>query len=268
MFEKMLTQDTKIYQFSSYHENAKEQYQKDFNIKNISHFYNHWIKTNEKYYYYKYQSATFQLNLLNELNGEALCDYMKLNTVHYMIGYDIDMECPTLLSETFRKKGKEYVTIMELPYLKYIDTYDIFDELAQLNDKKIQVQFLEQLKKMIVLDFYMGQTDRHEDNYLFEKNDDGYLLAPLFDFESSFHHFNTYGNNFFACDLWNREQQKMIYQDKTFQKLFEQVYHINMKKILNQIEMKNHLKIPKEIKDIYIDYQQEMQKKMKQKKLI
>ena len=55
MFEKMLTQDTKIYQFSSYHENAKEQYQKDFNIKNISHFYNHWIKTNEKYYYYKYQ---------------------------------------------------------------------------------------------------------------------------------------------------------------------------------------------------------------------
>ena len=60
----------------------------------------------------------------------------------------------------------------------------------------------------------------------------------------------------------------MIYQYETFQKLFEQVYHINMKKILNQIEMKNHLKIPKEIKDIYIDYQQEMQKKMKQKKLI
>ena len=82
------------------------------------------------------------------------------------------------------------------------------------HDKKQQLQFLKSLKSMIVLDFYMGQEDRNEENFYFEKTGNNYQLANLFDYEISFETLKYYGNSFFLRDFDNQELCYELYQDE------------------------------------------------------
>ena len=65
---------------------------------------------------------------------------------------------------------------------------------------------------MIVLDFYMGQEDRNEENFYFEKTGNNYQLANLFDYEISFETLKYYGNSFFLRDFDNQELCYELYR--------------------------------------------------------
>ena len=267
MIEKFLTNNTEVIQFSSKQENASEQYQKEFT--SLPMIYRHWILRNQKYYYYKYDNNSISYGFLNELIGEELSRYFHLPTVHYEIAYDTDAQQFAILSENFRKHGKEYVNIFRFPALKHLDTYCVFEEMASFTqDKEQRLQFLKDLKRMMVLDFYMGQEDRNEENFYFEKTGDNYQLANLFDYELSFETVKYYGNSFFLCDFDNQKLCHELYQDEWFRTLFQTAYDINMEQLLQTIEHKYQLKIPRKVKKRYLNYHSEKQKVMQKKNLV
>lgn len=269
MIEKFLTNRTDVIRFSSNSENVTEQYQKEFHLKYIPPFHRNWIYRNHNYYYYKYEANSIIYGFLNELLGEELCYYFYLPTVHYQIAYDLDEKQYAVLSENFRKHGKEYVNIFQFPNLRYLDTYRVFEEMSHFtHDKKQQLQFLKSLKSMIVLDFYMGQEDRNEENFYFEKTGNNYQLANLFDYEISFETLKYYGNSFFLRDFDNQELCYELYQDEWFRMLFQKAYYLDMEQLLQKIENKYQLKIPRSVKKRYLKYHSEKQQMMRQMNLV
>ena len=269
MVEKFLTNHTDVVYFSSREENVSEQYQKEFDLAFMPPFYQHWIYRNQKYYYYKYDNNSIAYGFLNELIGEELCYYFYLPTVHYQIAYDRDVHQYAVLSENFRKRGKEYVNIFRFPELKYLDTYRVFEEMASFtHDKNQRLQFLKNLKSMMVLDFYMGQEDRNEENFYFEKTGNNYQLANLFDYEISFETLDYCGNSFFLCDFDNQRLCHELCQDEWFRTLFQLAYDIDMEQLLRMIEHKYQLKIPRKVKKRYLNYHSEKQKVMQEMNLV
>ena len=136
------------------------------------------------------------------------------------------------------------------------------------HDKKQQLQFLKSLKSMIVLDFYMGQEDRNEENFYFEKTGNNYQLANLFDYEISFETLKYYGNSFFLRDFDNQELCYELYQDEWFRMLFQKAYYLDMEQLLQKIENKYQLKIPRSVKKRYLKYHSEKQQMMRQMNLV
>ena len=269
MVEKFLTNHTDVIYFSSQKENASEQYQKEFELQFMPPFHQHWIYRDQKYYYYKYDNNSIPYGFFNELIGEELSQYFYLPTVHYKIAYDQDEQRYAILSENFSKHDKEYVNIFQFPDLYYLDTYRVFEEMSHFTNNRIQqLQFLKNLKSMIVLDFYMVQEDRNEENFYFEKTGNNYQLANLFDYEISFETLKYYGNSFFLCDFDNQALCYELYQDEWFRSLFQKAYDIDMKQLLHKIEDKYQLKIPRSVRKRYLSYHSEKQNMMQKMNLV
>ena len=153
------------------------------NYKEIK-LYDSWYILDEKFYYYKYTFA------FNELLMSELFKYFKLNCPSYRIALNDDQI--GIISENFRTKESMYFDYNELhiwqnmkksssliEFRKFLSTFMDYDKsVSQLNE----------LFRLLSVDFFSGQKDRRHYNILFNvlKEDNSLSLAPLTDNGSIF----------------------------------------------------------------------------------
>lgn len=260
MISDLIKDDTKVYKYSSYHQNEYPELNRSIH----GVVYDNCVKITDEFYYFKMDKA-IPNNLLNELIGEVIATYVfQLPSVHYHIGYDVFLDKYVLLSKNFREKDKEYYTKQEI--MNFMNKNPFFS--------RKQIELLKDMKKLAVLDFYCQQSDRHEDNFYFEKKDGRYRLSNLFDYECSF---PTLSDT--VCLDYFQEKRRLIpmeteelvselEEDETYQKLFALSYRINLLKVLDVVSKKWKLYIPDNTKQYYLEYQNEMRKQYRKLKLI
>lgn len=215
--------------------------------------WNNWFYINNNWYYYKnffhYEKAIE--NFINELIGEFLSSYLKLNTVKYNIGCTVNSENQIeygLLSENFRDKKRKYIIPTDL----YLDsdcmTLNNLENLKKyFKSEHTYNMFLLQLLKMTAIDIYMNQKDRKKNNILFEKQKDGFSLAPLYDYEKSFITTESSINNLqyscciFGVDISNSKELNKYPKLKEF---LELIINLDIEEILDYICNKYNIKIP------------------------
>lgn len=146
--------------------------------------YDSWYILDEKFYYYKYTFAFYEL-LMSEL-----FKYFKLNCPSYRIALNDDQY--GIISENFRTKESMYFDYNELHDWKDAKKSGSLIEfrnfLSTFMDYDKSVSQLNELFRLLAVDFFSGQKDRRHYNILFDvlKKDNSLSLAPLTDNGSIF----------------------------------------------------------------------------------
>ncbi|MBS7020671.1 MAG: hypothetical protein KH135_02210 [Firmicutes bacterium] len=256
----LIREDTKVYQYSSY---QQDEYPK-WNKMKQNIIYDNCVKIKDAFYYFKGDKA-IPNNLLNELIGEILATYVfRLPSVHYHIGYDVFLDKYVLLSKNFKETGKKYYTKQEMRELKEQNS----------SFSKQQMELFQDMKKLAMLDFYCQQSDRHEDNFCFEKKGEEFRLSKLFDYECSFPkltdvvQFASFQEKRNFIEVTPEELVSELKEDETYQQLFALSYRINLSKVLDIVSKKWKLYIPEHTKEYYLEYQNEIRKQYQKLKLI
>lgn len=215
--------------------------------------WNNWFYINNKWYYYKnflqYQNS--DEHFLNELIGEFLATFLGLNTINYQIGCTLNCEKEMeygLLSENFRQKRKKYIVPTDL-YLEVNCTQlnNLINLKHYCKSNEMYKKLLLQLLKMITLDIYMNQQDRTKNNFLFEKEKNGIILAPLYDYEKSLTITSSttdspqYSSCIFGIDMSNYNE---LVKYPELQNLLQIITTLDINDILDIISNKYKIKIP------------------------
>ena len=167
--------------------------------------YLNWILINNKPYFCK------KFNL-NDFIGEELCDFFDLASAHYDLA-QIRGGIKTI-SESFIDQNSEYYTLKDLyKYFKKLDgkKYNIYNLESLINvlslyyDKNCLNLLLSDLFKMASIDYYMRETDRYFNNYMFKITNNNASIAPLYDFGDSFSFKNGQYVNYCYPYCYNNE---------------------------------------------------------------
>ena len=189
--------------------------------------WNNWFYINNKWYYYKnflqYQNS--DEHFLNELIGEFLATFLGLNTINYQIGCTLNLYLEANCTQLNNLINLKH-------YCKSNEMY-----------KKLLLQLL----KMIALDIYMNQQDRTKNNFLFEKEKNGIILAPLYDYEKSLTITSSttdspqYSSCIFGIDMSNYNE---LVKYPELQNLLQIITTLDINDILDIISNKYKIKIP------------------------
>ena len=102
---------------------------------------------------------------------------------------------------------------------------------------------------MYAIDIYMRQMDRADVNILFEKTNEGYELAPLYDYTSSMagNYFKTYYNGINDIELTKANMDKVF---------LDMLSRVDLEKIVNDICDEYRLINTGDIKEYYKEEQE------------
>lgn len=204
-------------------------------------------KIDGEYYYYKSVSSK---QMINELIGSYLSKIINLDAVDYQIGffnkdlyalsrvfYNADNSY-TNCYDFFMTKPNNQLTRLEASISKfYLNQTNILD---QISDWKMVSNIL----KLIAVDLKMGQTDRHNMNLTikFCKKNNEMDLAPIYDFEKSYHKLSSYKGLHFYDNPFIMLRKNKISLYKFGRKypevaeFAELLTHIDIGDILSEIE--------------------------------
>lgn len=246
---------------------------------------NRFIKLDNTLYYFKKAYNHKYIYLLNELMGELVSKYFKLQTVHNeLIKYtneynkiryglisknfiDNPKNCKYLSSKLFPNLDKEKdIGLDNLNNLKtVIDNDKYYRETNNITYAKL----LEDLKKLIIRDFITSQTDRHNYNMIFKIIDNNICLMPVFDYEHSFMN-NEYRTFFhiFDFNLKLKKVREYIKNDNIFQQLLYKSYSLKPELLIEELEDIYPVKLNDIEKDSYIYSINKKQELIKKYKLI
>lgn len=222
---------------------------------------NEFKKINGKIY--KIKNTTL---ILDELIGEEVSKYFKLQTVDSTIAMEGDSIC--LLTELFTRPGAEYgnfynfkdvdantlVGLDNLDRLRYFKS-EKQDKIITIS-KKSYNKLLKDIKKMIVRDFITTQRDRHSKNFMFEVEGNKVELMPIYDYEYSFGHGLRYRPRYiglFDMRLDLKKVREYIKGDKYLQFLLYKSLNVNIISIAGLLKNKGVIVNPYEIEE-YINY--------------
>lgn len=209
---------------------------------------------NQDIYYTKYFN-------LNELIGEEIANILNLKSVHFELFRNTNGEV-WLASKNFKNENYKYY--------QYYD--DIIIELTKsrinclqkycLNNENYNY-LLDNISKLFALDVYMGQNDRCNLNLQLEKDKTGYLdLAPIYDYSDSAWDDNIVYDNFINCFMELEDYTDFFLLHPNSLNLFKKVKSINLLKLIDNIQEKNHFKLPNEIIEIYKYNEENSQRKL------
>lgn len=172
-------------------------------------FSSQWYLVNDIPHFFKLQILFEFEYMINELLGEEFCKLINLKSAKYSIvqldseafsniyGYGIrnsNKQKYSLITRDFKESNKKYINALKILKLYYSNMeesyFSYIKKLKNLcaNEENFRV-FKETMFKRLIVDFFMGQTDRRNpENTLFEKDKKTKVfgLSPMFDFECSF----------------------------------------------------------------------------------
>ena len=219
---------------------------------NLISIYSEWLFINGKYYYFK-QGQSFQ-----ELLMESIFKSIDVKTLqHSIIQYKGFIG---LISENYRKIGKEYLNFNELltpQELTDLSFIKINRRLRLQLSKKDYETYLITACKIIAIDTLFGQDDHGENNINFEKDSTNVRLVPMFDNESIFTEKYTdlivnqscFGIFIFSDKYEDDNTIDAFTQIPELLSGFEQALNINLDKIFKLMEIKYNLRICQELRN-------------------
>ena len=219
---------------------------------NLISIYSEWLFINGKYYYFK-QGQSFQ-----ELLMESIFKSINVKTLqHSIIQYKGFIG---LISENYRKIGKEYLNFNELltpQELTDLSFIKINRRLRLQLSKKDYETYLITACKIIAIDTLFGQDDHGENNINFEKDSTNVRLVPMFDNESIFTEKYTdlivnqscFGIFIFSDKYEDDNTIDAFTQIPELLSGFEQALNINLDKIFKLMEIKYNLRICQELRN-------------------
>lgn len=244
-----------------------------------------WYNINDEWYYYKRpqykeNNSGKIIYFFNELIGEQIAKYLKIDTVHYEIAHnkvsqnkkEVNQDYG-LISKNFRTNDKKYIFCTDLCGKKKIKNMRNLHSLKVRNkfkNKENYKEFKNKILAMTIMDFYRNELDRRSCNFVISKDQDGMIdLCPLFDYELSFDKVaNKYTNAFLAMDFSKFKERMYIRKSKVMQETLKKLMNMNIKDLVNKIETYYKLKVPKEIVNTYLYNDTVMKSKIKEYKLI
>lgn len=239
--------------------------------------YPNWYNIGGKLYYFK--NIDNSEKLLNELLGPYLAQFYGLESIQCELGYHSTKKETGLLSKSFYKPGKQYLSLKEIAPK---NVYGVVDrknsllsilELCKTNEEKRRLML--QILNMITIDFYSHQLDRISSNIKFQVSSP-ISLAPLFDYSETFDSCLEYNQTFeyrYPSNIDYFEINKyicanslltIVFPSKEMEDLFNEypefyesvrdILHIDIEKWIDLIEMKNDIEFSKSLKDFYLRY--------------
>lgn len=204
----------------------------------------HFCKYQKDIYHFKIRN-NLEI-IVNELLGEIVSEYFKLDTVKTKLYKNHCWDGYVLMTKMFDVKGydviklsPEYFTNVKIKDNVGLDNLKRLENIKYKDkERKYNVELLKlSLKKMIIRDLITNQTDRHENNFLFKVSKNEVIMLPLFDYEHSFFH-DRYEHfyNLFDFDLNLKKVIKMIRIDDEFQELLYRAMDLNIYKIIYQLQ--------------------------------
>lgn len=217
---------------------------------------------NQKYYYVKNIYSMF----LNELLGSFFANSIGLDSVQYFLGYCNKTESYYLLSELFYEKDYQYGYISDF-YSEYYQS-DYFDQflsnIFQFNDHFFDIYCNENLKdtffKLVAIDLFMHQTDRHMQNLQLKEKDGQVNFTRIYDYGATYSPYSPFENFNYTNPLIivkrNMEGYKsLFYKIPEIYDYLKKLCLLDMKNVIRQIERHNGIAFQKNIKKYYIDKQ-------------
>lgn len=242
-----------------------------------------FIKYNNKIYYLK--KCIYSRNMshiLNEIIGEYVSKYFKLDTVHnILIKYGIDMKYG-LITKNFVDNRKYYYYFNDTLFVKLnndslvgLDNLYNLDLVYDKNYNIIKVDnnclniFIKNIKKLIIRDFITKQTDRHSKNMVIKCINDKIFLMPIFDYEHSFYNDDCLAfNHIFDFDLLLDKVCYIVRNDDYFEQLLKYAMNMNINDIINEVEYNYHIKLDKYEVECYNNVVELQKSKIKKYRLI
>ncbi len=252
---------------------------------------------------YLLKKRIYDTKILNELLGEDFAKIISLKSVEnslviiddelvelYHLEYEKinNLKC-ALISKNFKKENYKYYTPEDL-----IERNISFDYLYNINLLKKEcinnnnfIEISKDLFKLLILDFFMGQWDRkNEENLLFEKEDktnSPLLLAPAFDYGGSFNfshldltlekngilydiykkdsliQMNKYSNYFGNIIIPSEEFLIVLNKYKENINVVKSFVDLNIDEFFRNFEENRHISINDDMKSIYIYFCEQKQ---------
>lgn len=236
-------------------------------------FINHWHKIEGKWYFYK--SDGYDFHFVNELLGEVISEYFRLDTVHYKVALlKVSGKEPEygLVSENFC--STDYIYTRTWDYnLRRMNIFEL-NKLVEICDTHEEFEkLLSDMKKFIIRDFYASQLDRSGNNFLFKQKRDGTegkRLAPLYDYEKSFGSIcpEVYYNQILYLDMRDPRLPKFFKRDSDYQENLGKIRDANMDKFMKTVEERHNILIPDSLKEYYRNYDKEKKTIIKTNRLV
>lgn len=240
-----------------------------------------WYNIDGIWYYFK---PSMQIRFLfNELMGEQLAKYFGIDTVHYELAYRNKVYNPHIkasdgyyygiISKNFREKDKEYLSSIDLNMPEDKDNIDSLKSrrLKKIFSTKTNYEIIiNKLLKMIILDFYMEQTDRRSCNFCFSKDKSGFIdLCPLYDYESSFEDLDfVYRNALLWFNVESKRTLKYVHNSEIMQGQLYKLMDIDINSIIKYIKEYYELIMPEDIEKGYLDHDKKIKEKVMKYKMI
>lgn len=215
--------------------------------------YQNWYSTYEGGIYYG--KILYENEILNYLLCEKIANTIyKLQTPHFEVA---KIENITgLASLNFRKPSVQYFYASQdyFPFKNPNITLSYLTNFFSFSNSRGYDKLIVDLFKLISFHIYTGLRDLINCNLLFQKEVDGFSLAPLFDFDYAFengilekYHYKSSICNFV---LPGEDLTQLLENYPDFRKYLHLMLKIDMKKLLGEIEMEYHLRLMKNIKNI------------------
>lgn len=199
-----------------------------------------WYIKEKQFYYFKVLN---NMEILNHFICEYIAPIFGLASAHFVPAESSQVY--GLASENFRKSGVSYC---------YPSSFDIW-QIGNLFSP-IQLKFYEDTENILVSDLlrvvafqiYTEWDDLHLENLMFQKESNGFRLAPLFDYDYAFeskHCIKEYDYRSFICQFSMPSDgfDVLLNQYPIFKKLLHLFLEIDMDRILNTIVSEWHLMV-------------------------
>lgn len=216
--------------------------------------YQNWYIASGENYYAKILNDK---DILNYLLCEKIANTIYgLQTAHFIpskIGNKTG-----LASLNFRKPDINYFYASQyyFPFNNPNDTFPYLEQFFSLSHHNRYYKLINDLLKLISFHIYTGLRDLIDCNLLFQKEEGQFSLSPLYDFDFAFENgiLTKYHYKSSIChfDLPSNEFNELLKSYPSFRKYLLIIFTIDMKKILEQIELEYCFNINELYKSYYL----------------
>lgn len=233
-----------------------------------------WHKIDEIWHYYK---NTGEHEFFSELLGEIISEYFGLDTVHYRIAklcVNGQKDKYGLVSRNFCDKRFKYIRLdMQKCGLNcFNQTLQILYKIKNLCRTEEEYFLLQNdLKTMIIRDFYTTERDRNTYNFFLIITPEGPRLAPLYDYGYSYVDCNSAHRiitDFYELNIDDATIQKLLRDDSKFQELLNTMMNANVCSFIHEVEQRHKILVPQQQKEHYKRYEQKVKSLVLENKLI
>lgn len=219
-----------------------------------------WYTDLENIYYVKKRALI--KNIINELLGEYLSEYMDLPTIKQSLLLGDD-KVLGLVSENFRTKGIKYIKANDLSFKEH----DKVNKILLSRPILVNQRHKREMANYIMRNFYANQADRVY-NVLCYYRKSGIYLAPLYDYEMSFFHPDDtllVDSYFLGIDITPNLINHLVQIDFNMRDSVDKILEFDMVSALEYISNYYGINLPQQLSKYYLDYDEKRKALIKEK---